>query len=30
MLVLVGPQGMGKRNLALKLVEEFPDYFGYA
>lgn len=30
MLVLVGPQGMGKRNLALKLVEELPDYFGYA
>ena len=29
MLVLVGPQGTGKKDLALKLVEEFPDYFGY-
>ena len=29
MLVLVGPQGAGKKDLALKLVEEFPDYFGY-
>ena len=29
MLVLAGPQGAGKQGLALKLVEEFPDYFGY-
>ncbi|XP_064632392.1 leucine-rich repeat and guanylate kinase domain-containing protein-like [Lineus longissimus] len=29
MLVLVGPQGSGKKDLTLKLVEEFPDYFGY-
>jgi len=29
MLVLVGPRGSGKKELALKLVEEFPDYFGY-
>jgi len=29
MLVLVGPQGAGKRDLAQKLVEEFSDYFGY-
>ncbi|KAL3852031.1 hypothetical protein ACJMK2_015742 [Sinanodonta woodiana] len=29
MLVLVGPQGSGKKDLALKLVEEFNDYFGY-
>lgn len=29
MLVLVGPQGAGKKGLAQKLVEEFPDYFGY-
>lgn len=29
MLVLVGPQGSGKKDLALKLVEEFSDYFGY-
>lgn len=29
MLVLVGPQGSGKRGLALKLVQEFPDFFGY-
>ena len=28
MLVLVGPQGAGKKGLAQKLVEEFPDYFG--
>jgi len=30
MLVLVGPQGSGKKDLAMKLVEEFQDYFGYA
>ncbi|XP_033744954.1 leucine-rich repeat and guanylate kinase domain-containing protein-like [Pecten maximus] len=30
MLVLVGPQGSGKKNLAMKLVDEFSDYFGYA
>jgi ATP-dependent Lon protease len=29
-LVLVGPQGVGKKSLAQKLVEELPDYFGYA
>ena len=29
MLVLAGPQGSGKKDLALKLVEEFSDYFGY-
>lgn len=29
MLVLVGPQGSGKKDLAMKLVEEFSDYFGY-
>ncbi|KAK7102788.1 leucine-rich repeat and guanylate kinase domain-containing protein-like [Littorina saxatilis] len=29
MLVLVGPQGSGKRDLAIKLVDEFSDYFGY-
>lgn len=29
MLVLVGPQGSGKKDLAMKLVEEFGDYFGY-
>jgi len=29
MLVLVGPQGAGKKDLAQKLVEEFSDYFGY-
>ena len=29
MLVLCGPQGAGKKDLALKLVDEFPDYFGY-
>jgi len=29
MLVLVGPQGAGKADLAQKLVEEFSDYFGY-
>ncbi|XP_048741969.1 leucine-rich repeat and guanylate kinase domain-containing protein-like [Ostrea edulis] len=29
MLVLVGPQGSGKKDLALKLVDEFSDYFGY-
>jgi hypothetical protein len=28
-LVLVGPQGSGKKDLALKLVEEFPEYFVY-
>ena len=28
-LVLVGPQGSGKKDLSLKLVEEFPDYFVY-
>jgi len=30
MLVLVGPQGVGKKTLAQKLVEDLPDYFGYA
>ena len=30
MLILVGPVGMGKNSIALKLVEEFPDYFGFA
>ncbi|KAK3102808.1 hypothetical protein FSP39_014068 [Pinctada imbricata] len=29
MLVLVGPQGSGKKDLAQKLVEEFQEYFGY-
>ncbi len=29
LLVLCGPQGAGKKDLALKLVDEFPDYFGY-
>ncbi|KAL4227150.1 hypothetical protein ACF0H5_015123 [Mactra antiquata] len=29
MLVLVGPQGSGKKDLAMKLVEEFSVYFGY-
>lgn len=29
MLVLVGPQGSGKKDLAMKLVDEFSDYFGY-
>ncbi|GFR95894.1 leucine-rich repeat and guanylate kinase domain-containing protein [Elysia marginata] len=29
MLVLVGPQGSGKKDLAMKLVDEFGDYFGY-
>ncbi|XP_013413675.1 leucine-rich repeat and guanylate kinase domain-containing protein [Lingula anatina] len=29
MLVLVGPKGSGRRDLGLKLVDEFPDYFGY-
>ena len=29
MLVLVGPQGSGKKDLSMKLVEEFGDYFGY-
>ena len=29
-LVLVGPQGVGKKSLAQKLVEELSDYFGYA
>ncbi|CAG5117905.1 unnamed protein product [Candidula unifasciata] len=29
MLVLVGPQGSGKRYLATKLVKEFSEYFGY-
>ena len=28
MLILVGPNGMYKHELILKLVEEFPDYFG--
>jgi len=30
MLVLVGPQGVGKKTLAQKLAEDLPDYFGYA
>jgi len=30
MLVLVGPQGVGKKSLAQKLAEDLPDYFGYA
>lgn len=29
MLVLVGPSGSGKKDLSMKLVEEFSDYFGY-
>ncbi|CAL1526962.1 unnamed protein product [Lymnaea stagnalis] len=29
MLVLVGPQGSGKKDLAMKLVDEFGEYFGY-
>jgi len=29
-LVLVGPQGVGKKSLAQKLAEDLPDYFGYA
>lgn len=29
MLVLVGPQGAGKTDLSMKLVDEFSDYFGY-
>ncbi|KAL8576945.1 hypothetical protein ACOMHN_024221 [Nucella lapillus] len=29
MLVLVGPQGSGKKDLAMKLVDEFADYFGF-
>ncbi|KAK6179847.1 hypothetical protein SNE40_012111 [Patella caerulea] len=29
MLVIVGPQGSGKKDLALKLVEEFSDFFGF-
>ncbi|ESO96749.1 hypothetical protein LOTGIDRAFT_143665, partial [Lottia gigantea] len=29
MLVLVGPQGSGKKDLGLKLVEEFSDFFGF-
>ncbi|XP_077981548.1 leucine-rich repeat and guanylate kinase domain-containing protein-like isoform X2 [Glandiceps talaboti] len=29
MLVLVGPTGSNKRELAHRLVEDFPDYFGY-
>ncbi|XP_005112686.1 leucine-rich repeat and guanylate kinase domain-containing protein [Aplysia californica] len=29
MLVLVGPQGSGKKDLSMKLVDEFGDYFGY-
>ncbi|KAH9490636.1 hypothetical protein Btru_052202 [Bulinus truncatus] len=28
MLVLVGPQGSGKKDLAMKLVDDFGDYFG--
>lgn len=30
MLVLIGPNGIGTRSLAQKLVDEFPNYFGYA
>ncbi|XP_074644110.1 leucine-rich repeat and guanylate kinase domain-containing protein-like isoform X2 [Tubulanus polymorphus] len=29
-LVLVGPEGSGAKELSLKLVEEFPEYFGYS
>ncbi|XP_071960647.1 leucine-rich repeat and guanylate kinase domain-containing protein-like [Antedon mediterranea] len=29
MLIIVGPVGSGKRELSQKLVEEFPEYFGY-
>ncbi|XP_013087335.2 leucine-rich repeat and guanylate kinase domain-containing protein-like [Biomphalaria glabrata] len=29
MLVLVGPQGSGKKELAMNLVDEFGDYFGF-
>jgi hypothetical protein len=29
MLVLVGPEGSGKKELALQLVYEFADYFGF-
>ncbi|XP_070559088.1 leucine-rich repeat and guanylate kinase domain-containing protein-like [Ptychodera flava] len=29
MLVLVGPSGSNKRELSHRLVEDFPDYFGY-
>ncbi|XP_072026808.1 uncharacterized protein [Amphiura filiformis] len=29
MLVLVGPPGAGKHELANKLTEDFPNYFGY-
>jgi len=30
MVILVGPNGIGKKSLAHKLAEEFPDYFGFA
>lgn len=29
MLVLTGPQASGKRELCHRLVQEFPDFFGY-
>ncbi len=29
MLVLAGPPGAGKHELANKLTEDFPNYFGY-
>ena len=29
MLVLVGPPGAGKMELANKLTEDFPTYFGF-